>query len=246
MDLQTNQTQEEKHRRTGVFIAILIILVLALGTLFTLEVTGHSLFNKNDSINEKKDNSNNNVTKTSNMKVMSGSYLFTSGMTIILYKGNVYFNIDGCETTTTCNANGTANVTSTPFCKAVYNLSSSYKNYSIEGYKELFDGDFYGVKLNVSDVKDIYTVWFGQDVAPNIQGLAFIRNDGTFSLITFQSIVLNELTPKDVPELKNIVKVEDANANSTVTIAPKYVAVDANGKTYELLDYIKEDNKLAQ
>jgi hypothetical protein len=184
------------------------------------------------------DDATSNTNDTEVTKILSGEYS-DSATTIALYKGEIYVSLDPCEV---------GNTSYTDYCNLVNNLAKSYKEYSFGNlnyeaigiaksyrYSNSLNTKFLGLKLNISNVKSVYPVMNGQTISQSKQGIALVLNDGSLAILSFENIVKNNLVPKTVEELKNIVKVE----NSVSTGGMDTVAVDNSGKQYNLYEYFE-------
>lgn len=198
--------------------------------------------NAKEEVNNESDaDSNNDVTDVNDQaatKVLTGDYS-GSATTIVLYKGEVYVSFDPCT-----GSDGIIN----DYCNLINNLVKSYKEYSFENfdyeaigiaksyrYSSSVNTKFLGLKLNITDVKSVYPVMNGQTTFQQKQGIAIVQNDGSIAILSFKNIVSNNLVPKKVEELKNIVKV----VNSASTGGMNTVAVDNSGKEYSLYEYFE-------
>lgn len=223
------------ENRKGNNIVLGIILgVIVGGIIFGFGT--YYLLNNNESMkdsdDETADKSNPIVTK-----VLSGEYS-DSATTIVLNDGNVYVSLDPCEV---------GNNYYEDYCNLVKNLVESYKEYSFDNFEyeaigisknyrsKNLNSKFLGLKLNISNVKSVYPVMPGQAISQSNQGIALVQDDGSLSIISFQNIVKNNLLPKKIEDLKNIVKVEHKFGNG----GTDSVAIDNSGKEYSLYEYFE-------
>jgi hypothetical protein len=236
--------KKSNHMALGVLLGFIIGgLLFGFGTYYVINNnTDENKDNASEEVNDEKDADSDDTTSNTNdlavTKVLSGEYS-DSATTMVLYKGEVYISLDPCEV---------GNTTYTDYCNSINDLVKSYKEYSFENfdyeaigiaksyrYSNSLNTKFLGLKLNISNVKSVYPVMNGQTISQSKQGIALVLNDGSLAILSFENIVKNNLVPKTVEELKNIVKVE----NSVSTGGMDTVAVDNSGKQYNLYEYFE-------
>jgi len=228
----------EKKDNKGIIIALCTVIVVLIGSVIYMFVSGAVSF---DVIEENKINTNEQkvedkenveIGDTKKIKVLSGEY-GDSATTIILYNGEVYISMMNCAP---------GNDRFTYVCDPVDKMINSYKKYEFEGleYDSLFEypleeSKFTGLKLNVKEVQNIYSVEQGQGFSIINQGLALVKNDGTLEVISYQNIFDNNLTPTKVANLQNIVKVENVTESDGVYT----YAIDSDGSKHSLFASFK-------
>lgn len=217
-------------------------LLFGFGTYYVINNNDENKDNISEEVNDESDTDSDDATSNTSdsavTKVLSGEYS-DSATTIVLYKGEVYISLDPCEF---------GNTTYTDYCNSISDLAKSYKEYSFENfdyeaigiaksyrYSNSLNTKFLGLKLNIADVKSVYPVMNGQTISQQKQGIALVLNDGSLAILSYENISKNNLVPKTVAELKNIVKVE----NSVSTGGMDTVAIDNSGKEYNLYEYFE-------
>ena len=97
----------------------------------------------------------------------------------------------------------------------------------------------------VSDVKMVYFGTFGQDFWKETPVL-FLMKDGTIKYDTFENVVKNQVSPKSINNLKDIVQIYscsvadiDPETGEQMGGAMTSIAVDKNGIAYDISDYMK-------
>lgn len=239
-------TKKGNNNILGVILGFIVGgLLFGLGTYYVINSntdTDKNNDNVNEEVNNESDTNSDDATSNTNdssvTKVLTGDYS-GSATTIILYKSEVYISFDPC-TGSDSIING--------YCNLISNLVKSYKEYNFENfdyeaigtmksyrYTNPLNTKFLGLKLNMSDVKSVYPVMNGQTTSQQKQGIALVQNNGSIAILSFENIVSNNLVPKKINELKNIVKV----VNSTSTGGMNTVAVDSAGKEYTLYEYFE-------
>jgi len=238
--------ENETVAKKGNNMVLGVILGFVVGSLLfgsgTYYVINSNKDNTNEEVNNESDAHSDDAISNTNdsavTKVLTGDYS-GSATTIVLYKGEVYISFDPCT--------GSDSIIN-DYCNLISNLVKSYKEYNFENfdyeaigtmksyrYTNPLNTKFLGLKLDISDVKSVYPVMNGQTISQQKQGIALTKNDGSIAILSFKNIVSNNLVPKKIDELKNIVKV----VNSTGTDGMNTVAVDSNGKEYALYEYFE-------
>lgn len=236
-------TKKGSNLMLGIILGFIIGgLAFGFGTYYIINNNDQNKDNVKEEVNNEIDTNSDDVTSsmddTEVTKVLTGDYS-GSATTIVLYKSEVYITFDPCT-----GSDGIIN----DYCNLINSLVKSYKEYSFENfdyeaigitksyrYSNSLNTKFLGLKLNISNVKSVYPVMNGQTIYQSKQGIALVLNDGSLAILSFENIVKNNLVPKTVEGLKNIVKVE----NSVTTGGMDTVAVDNSGKEYNLYEYFE-------
>ena len=244
----------ENNQKTskGIYGVIVLLVIIILGMGVYLLYDKEIIFTKNkdkeesreeqasSKTDEDKTESDQNQSKNS-LKVLSGSYA-DSATTVIVHHGDVYVSFEPCPVNF-----GTYNGMYNDYCTSLNNLINSYQEYSLDGleyeainvsqsyrYSRSLNSHFLGLKINISNVKSAYSVMQGQSLIPSKQGLAFLKEDGTLSVISFQNIVSNQLSPAST-NLSNITEVRNENGEGAIST----VAIDSSGNTHNLSEYFQ-------
>ncbi len=236
--------KKSNHTALGVLLGFIVGgLLFGFGTYYVISNnTEENKDNASEEVNNEDDADSDDATSNTNdlavTKILTGEYS-GSATTIVLYKGEIYISFDPCT--------GSDGIIDN-YCNLISGLVKSYREYSFENfdyeaigitksyrYSNSLNTKFLGLKLDISEVKSVYPVMNGQTIYQSRQGIALILNDGSLAVLSFENIVKNNLVPKKVDELKNIVKVE----NSLSTGGMNTVAVDNSGKEYNLYEYFE-------
>lgn len=233
------QTKQKGMVPMSLFVIVIILFIVVLGVVFHKNYLGKGNSDIDKKPIEEKEEQKSEVNA---IKFLSGMYA-DSAITVVLNKGEVYISFEPCPVSVV-NDDGMY----AEFCLSIKNLLKSYKEYNFETfeyeslnpalsyrYEKEMASKFLGLKLNISNVKSVYSIVPGQAITPASQGLVMIKNDGSIALISFENLVNGNLIPKTVEDLTNIVKVENKIGNNG-SIA---VAIDKEGKEYSLYDYFK-------
>lgn len=242
----------EKKSNKKFVITIIILIILLLG------VSGYMVYDKfltkteekkltsettqeQEANNNKDNSSSDNNSNSNNFKVLTGNYS-DSATTIILYNSEVYISFDPCPVNM-----GSYNGMYKEYCSSINNITNSYKEYNFDvleyesinatqsyRYEKELSSKFLGLKLNISEIKSVYSIMQGQAITPNSQGLALLKHDGTLAVISFQNIIENQLTPT-VTTLKNITRIENKINDNGISS----LAIDNSGNEYNLDKYLK-------
>lgn len=230
--------QQSNNMILGVVIGVLVCII-AFGGYYLLN--RDSFFKMKESTDSIEQNSNSKEeapdkkSTSDSYKVLSGGYA-ASAVTVILYNKEVYLSIDTCSL---------PDNTFKYYCDKVQNLTSSYKEYSFgnltyEGigastYRKL-NSKFLGIKLNINDVTSVYSVNQGQAISPAYQGFAFVKSDGSLSIISYNDFLNGNFSPKMISELSNIERVENKNGGMN---GIETFAIDKNQQSYNLFSYFR-------
>lgn len=233
----------EKKNNKGIIIALCIVIVVLIGAITYMFVSGTVSFDakeENKTTNNEQKEEEKTETKdeeikqedTKEIKIISGEY-GDSATTIILHDEEVYINMMTCAP---------GNDRFAFICDYVDNIVNSYEKYEFDNleYDSLFEyplegSKFVGLKLNTKDVKDIYSIEQGQGLSPSSQGIALIKKDGTLEFVSYKNIFDKKLTSSKVDNLQNIIKVENVTESDGVYT----YAIDSNGNKHNLIDYFR-------
>lgn len=151
----------------------------------------------------------------------------------LLVDGEVYVNVYG-RTTDIDNLYGTNTF------QTLLTTRNNYQEYSFEGlnYKDELNSTFTGMKLNISNIKEVYSFAEGQTLANNY-GLILLNEDGDVYIISLYSLIMGKKDVTKVESLNNIVSINSENNNGYYTYA-----TDNLGVLYNMNDYIPKDYTL--
>ncbi|MBQ7136399.1 MAG: hypothetical protein IJO43_00280 [Bacilli bacterium] len=234
----------EKKNNKGVVISLLVVIAVLIVSITYMFISGTISLNSNEKDKcdvEVVEDDEINYLKQIPVKVLFGRY-GDSPTNIILYDGAVYIRMEECFPKENILAY---------ICDPVSNITTAYQKYNFEHFEynmvfnyPLEDTEFVGLKLNVDDVKAIYSVEQGQANAPRSQGFVLVKNDGSVEMISYQDIFDLNLTPTKISDLKNIVNVvnevhEDQGGPDGVVLGGGIYtyAIDSEGNRYNLYNY---------
>lgn len=121
----------------------------------------------------------------------------------------------------------------------LFAIVNKYKAYKFDNFEYIGQDNatFKGMKLNVKNIKKVYSFASGQTLQKNY-GINLLNEDKTLSMISLYSLILGKTDVKPINGLSNIEKVVTEQNYGTYTYA-----VDANGKKYDLSKYVPENYK---
>ena len=182
--------------------------------------------------NEQENNSNSNEQEDEISNPISLIEFYPDSLSLLV-DGKVYVNVYG-STTDIDNLYG-ANTFQT-----LLTTRNNYQEYSFEGlnYKDVLNSTFTGMKLNISNIKEVYSFANGQTLANNY-GLILLNEDGNVYIISLYSLIMGKKDVTKVESLNNIVSINSENNNGYYTYA-----TDNLGVLYNMNDYIPKDYTL--
>ena len=186
----------------------------------------------NSNSNEQENNSNSNEQEDEISNPISLIEFYPDSLSLLV-DGKVYVNVYG-STTDIDNLYG-ANTFQT-----LLTTRNNYQEYSFEGlnYKDELNSTFTGMKLNISNIKEVYSFANGQTLANNY-GLILLNEDGNVYIISLYSLIMGKKDVTKVESLNNIVSINSENNNGYYTYA-----TDNLGVLYNMNDYIPKDYTL--
>ncbi len=211
------------------FTLLLLIAGAAIGSGITFVITNDDTTPSNktnqdsqeESINEEESNTPVGITE------------FYPNSIAVLVDGEVYVNVYG-STLDIDNLYGTDTY------QTLINTRNTYQtvNFPLLNYKDETNQSFTGMKLNTSNVKEIYAFASGQTFNNNY-GLILLNEDGTVSIISLYSLITGNQNVTTIESLANITSISSSNDNGYTTYA-----TDEQGMLYNMNDYIPTDYTL--
>lgn len=214
-----------------------LIIVLIIVTTIAIFLGGYLVYDK---LNQQEENpieivkpgeEENNVTNVEEKSSSITEFYFDS--IAIVSDGKVYVRVDGTKPELdNLYGEGTYN--------KLVETRKNYKEYSFDNLKYNLDDNssFKGIKLNTSNVSEVYSNVSGQTVMNNY-GLILLNDDKTLSMISLYSLINGKTDVKKISNLTDIENViTEYERGGIVTYA-----VDKSGKKINLYDYIPKDYK---
>ena len=211
------------------FTLLFLIAGAAIGSGITFVITNDDTTPSNktnqdsqeESINEEESNTPVGITE------------FYPNSIAVLVDGEVYVNVYG-STLDIDNLYGTDTY------QTLINTRNNYQefNFPLLNYKDETNQSFTGMKLNTSNVKEIYAFASGQTFNNNY-GLILLNEDGTVSIISLYSLITGNQNVTTIESLANITSISSSNDNGYTTYA-----TDEQGMLYNMNDYIPTDYTL--
>ncbi|HIS38329.1 MAG TPA: hypothetical protein IAB45_02340 [Candidatus Onthousia faecavium] len=211
------------------FTLLFLIAGAAIGSGITFVITNDDTTPSNktnqdsqeESINEEESNTPVGITE------------FYPNSIAVLVDGEVYVNVYG-STLDIDNLYGTDTY------QTLINTRNTYQtvNFPLLNYKDETNQSFTGMKLNTSNVKEIYAFASGQTFNNNY-GLILLNEDGTVSIISLYSLITGNQNVTTIESLANITSISSSNDNGYTTYA-----TDEQGMLYNMNDYIPTDYTL--
>ena len=211
------------------FTLLFLIAGAAIGSGITFVITNDDTTPSNktnqdsqeESINEEESNTPVGITE------------FYPNSIAVLVDGEVYVNVYG-STLDIDNLYGTDTY------QTLINTRNTYQtvNFPLLNYKDETNQSFTGMKLNTSNVKEIYAFASGQTFNNNY-GLILLNEDGTVSIISLYSLITGNQNVTTIESLANITSISSSNDTGYTTYA-----TDEQGMLYNMNDYIPTDYTL--
>ena len=211
------------------FTLLFLIAGAAIGSGITFVITNDDTTPSNktnqdsqeESINEEESNTPVGITE------------FYPNSIAVLVDGEVYVNVYG-STLDIDNLYGTDTY------QTLINTRNNYQefNFPLLNYKDETNQSFTGMKLNTSNVNEIYAFASGQTFNNNY-GLILLNEDGTVSIISLYSLITGNQNVTTIESLANITSISSSNDNGYTTYA-----TDEQGMLYNMNDYIPTDYTL--
>ena len=211
------------------FTLLFLIAGAAIGSGITFVITNDDTTPSNktnqdsqeESINEEESNTPVGITE------------FYPNSLAVLVEGEVYVNVYG-------STQDIDNLYGTDTYQTLVATRNNYQtfNFPLLNYKDETNQTFTGMKLNTSNVKEIYTFASGQTFNTNY-GLIFLNEDGTVSIISLYSLINGNMDVTIIEGLANIASISSSNDNGYTTYA-----TDEQGVLYNMNDYIPTDYTL--
>ena len=211
------------------FTLLFLIAGAAIGSGITFVITNDDTTPSNktnqdsqeESINEEESNTPVGITE------------FYPNSIAVLVDGEVYVNVYG-STLDIDNLYGTDTYQTLIHTRNTYQTV----NLPLLNYKDETNQSFTGMKLNTSNVKEIYAFASGQTFNNNY-GLILLNEDGTVSIISLYSLITGNQNVTTIESLANITSISSSNDNGYTTYA-----TDEQGMLYNMNDYIPTDYTL--
>lgn len=193
--------------------------------LVTLLLTGCS---KNS--NEKETQQKNDIKEVQVLEFYPSSLAF-------VYDGEVYAKVYG-STPELDNIFGTGT-----YETLINTINDKYQEFNLDGLKVLnaSNENFKGLKLNVSDVKNVYSYAYGQALSTNY-GLIILKNDGNLYSISLYSLINGKTDVTPISNLSNIISLK-TKASEGLSGGLHTYAIDKDNQEYDLDNYISKDYK---
>lgn len=252
-----------ENKNTGLKVALCIFII------FTLILAGYLFYEKsntkpntsnNTALSQESQNIKNDETNEINIKTETDDAISTSVCYLgqingvaILQKGEVYVNLGMPEDVDYFPKKyNDKDKNRRYYYDLIDNIENKYQEYKFDNFKyynenSFENGNFKGIKLDVSDVKMIHEYIPGPEIYGSYcYGLLLLHNDGTVSAITVNSIINGKTEPTKISGLSGIQNIvteeypeEPEEGEST---AIQTLVVNSKGEKIRLLDYINEDN----
>ncbi len=210
------------------FALLLLIAGASIGSGITFVITNGDTTPSNQT---NQDNQEGPITEETNTSI--GITKFYPNSLALLVDGDVYVNVYG-STLDIDNLYGTDTYQTLVATRNNYQTF----NFPLLNYKDETNQTFTGMKLNTSNVKEIYTFASGQTFNTNY-GLIFLNEDGTVSIISLYSLINGNMDVTIIEGLANITSISSSNDNGYTTYA-----TDEQGVLYNMNDYIPTDYTL--
>ena len=210
------------------FALLLLIAGASIGSGITFVITNGDTTPSNQT---NQDNQEGPITEETNTSI--GITKFYPNSLALLVDGDVYVNVYG-STLDIDNLYGTDTYQTLVATRNNYQTF----NFPLLNYKDETNQTFTGMKLNTSNVKEIYTFASGQTFNTNY-GLIFLNEDGTVSIISLYSLINGNMDVTIIEGLANITSISSSNDNGYTTYA-----TDEQGVLYNMNDYVPSDYTL--
>lgn len=221
-----------ENKNTGLIsiIVILSLLVVGLGGFVIYDKVLSNDKIEDNNIDNNNDNSNNdikeddnkdyqyNLTKRTELQAVRNGYVEV----VVDTDGNAYLSLIG-----------NLDYEDDEYLKNnLLKLQKSFKNYSPKNY--ISHGNKKTLNSYKLDIEKVLTVYFVNMGNGGSSYFVFIKENGTLSYLSNDSIIYNgEINLKNINSLDNVVSVVE----NTYTMTP--YAIDLNGTEISLYDYIK-------
>ena len=204
---------------------LLFLIFLIIGGIFGSGIT-YYIINK-DYINP-----NNNEQEDEISRPISLIEFYPDSLSLLV-DDKVYVNVYG-STTDIDNLYGTNTF------QDLLTTRNNYQEYSFKGlnYKDELNSTFTGMKLNISNIKEVYSFANGQTLTNNY-GLILLNEDGDVYIISLYSLIMGKKDVTKIESLNNIVSINSENNNGYYTYA-----TDNLGVLYNMNDYIPKNYTL--
>lgn len=248
---------EKKSNGMGIIIFLLILIIIGIlcyayitktednKTISNLETELNSIKSESSSNSVKLDTNDNSDEKSTEINNWNGD-ISKVDFSNLIKDGVQYESLDILNSTNTYLTISCYDGKITLYPSKELDKTNMFEGTTLKdlGYTFSDDEDLSeGVELKgISDVESVYLSTFGQDFW-NKTPVIFLMKDGTLKYDTFENVVKNQISPKAISNLENIVQLYSSSVCDIVDGermggAMTTVAVDKNGIAYDLSDYI--------